>query len=323
MAAAEFPGAIDEFGRTLALIEAADANIRRRFLELINDARGLQTLEEIEQLILEGRGFEALALIDDVGPGLNEAIVAAYAAAGASVAAVIRQQALPLIQFNQLNTRGVSALQESGARLIRELQAQQAQAISITLQESVRAGLAPRQIAARVRGSIGLTSVQAQWVANYRRELQSLDPRALARQLRDRRSDGVIRRAILNENPLNAVQIENLVARYEARLLTMRANAIGKTEALAAVNMGEHEMWLQAIDRGLNPALVEQEWGVLQDGRQRDSHDSMQGQLRPLGQSFISGRGAQLRFPGDPSAPAREVVSCRCVVARRFVENPL
>ena len=82
MAAAEFPGAINEFSRTLALIDAADADIRRTFLQLIAAAQGVQSLEEIEQLIIQGRGFEAIALIDDVGPGLNQAIVAAYVAAG-------------------------------------------------------------------------------------------------------------------------------------------------------------------------------------------------------------------------------------------------
>ena len=43
MAAAEFtPSGLGDLSRTLALIEAADANIRRTFLELIAEAKGLQ-----------------------------------------------------------------------------------------------------------------------------------------------------------------------------------------------------------------------------------------------------------------------------------------
>ena len=80
-------------------------------------------MEEITALVNQGRTFEALALIEDVGPGLNEAITAAYFAAGASTAEALRgaiTQA-PLIRFDTLSARGVIALQESQALLVREL----------------------------------------------------------------------------------------------------------------------------------------------------------------------------------------------------------
>lgn len=325
MAAAEFvPSGLDDLSRTLALIDAADANIRRTFLELVADAKGLQSLEEIVDLVNTGRTFEALALIDDVGPGLNEAITAAYFAAGASVAEALRQTGpLPLIRFDTLSTRGVIALQESQARLVRELTAQQSSALQIALRSGIQQGLTPKQIARSLKGSIGLTGVQAQAVANYRQLLTNLDRTALQRALRDKRFDGTVRNAINSGTALSSAQIDNMVERYEQKLLLHRAQVIGQTEALAATNAGEAEMWAQAVDRGLDAGTVEQQWHTIIDGRQRDSHGFMDGQLRPLGVAFQSGNGVFLRYPGDGSAPAREVASCRCVVSRRFVAPPV
>ena len=325
MAAPQFtPSGLSDLTRTLALVDAADTNIRRRFLQLIAEARGLQSLEQIIVLVNQGRMFEALRLIEDVGPGLNEAITTAYIAAGASVAQALRGSgAAPLIRFDTLASRGVFALQESNARLVRELTRQQSSALSLALQEGVRAGLRPDQIARAVRGSIGLTASQAQSVANYRRSLMNLDSTALTRELRDRRFDGTVRGALVTNTPLKASQIDNMVARYEAKLLDYRSRVIAGSEALAAVNLGEAQMWDQAVARGLNPREVVQTWHTTMDGRQRDSHGSMDGQEQPLGQPFISGSGVRLRYPGDSSAPAKEVVSCRCVVTRRFLAPPL
>ncbi len=320
MAAAEFtPSGLDDLGRTIALIEAADLNIRRTFLELVSEAKGLQSLEEIQGLVEQGRTFEALALIEDVGPGLNEAITAAYVAAGASVAEVFRTSgAVPLIRFDTLSTRGVLQLQESQARLVRELTAQQSNALQLALRDGIGQGLRPDQIARSIRGSIGLTGLQAQSVGNYRRLLTNLDANALRRELRDRRFDGTVARAIAGGNPLSGDQIDRMVERYEEGLLAHRARVIGHTEALAAVNAGEAEMWAQGVDRGINPQSIEQVWHP-RFINTRDSHASMDGQTRGHGESFLSGNGVALRFPGDPSAPVGEVASCFCVVARRFV----
>ena len=324
MAAAEFtPSGLDDLGRTIALIDAADANIRRTFLELVSEAKGLQSLEEIVELVNAGRAGEALALIEDVGPGLNEAITAAYVSAGVSVAGTLRASgAMPLIRFDTLSTRGVFALQESQARLVRELTAQQSAALQQALRAGIQQGLRPDQIARSLKGSIGLTGLQAQAVGNYRQLLTNLNSQALTRALRDKRFDGTVRRAIRSGTALSSDQIDRMVARYEEKLLAHRAQVIASTEALAAVNAGEAEMWAQAVDRGLDPSTVEQEWRA-RFINTRDSHAFMDGQTRPLGEAFQSGAGVFLRWPGDSSAPAREVASCHCVVLRRFVAPPV
>lgn len=54
-------------------------------------------------------------------------------------------------------------------------------------------------------------------------------------------------------------------------------------------------------------------WDAALDGRTRDSHRMVDGEIRELDEKFSNG----LMFPGDPSGSAAEVVNCRCVALTR------
>jgi len=89
-----------------------------------------------------------------------------------------------------------------------------------------------------------------------------------------------------------------------------RARRISRTESTAAWNSGAlaalaaegrtHKKWLAHV-KGANSE------------RTRESHRLANGQVVPLGRPFRVG-GSLLMMPGDPSAPAHEVVNCRCTV---------
>ncbi len=81
--------------------------------------------------------------------------------------------------------------------------------------------------------------------------------------------------------------------------------------AQVAVNETAIQAANQAIEFGAIPSayLV---WNTRQDPQVRDSHEGMHDQRRPIGQSFRSGLGNALRFPGDPRAPDRDRRGCRC-----------
>lgn len=49
-------------------------------------------------------------------------------------------------------------------------------------------------------------------------------------------------------------------------------------------------------------------WDASLDGRTRDSHARVDGEIRELDEKFSNG----LMFPGDPSGSAAEVINCRC-----------
>lgn len=85
-----------------------------------------------------------------------------------------------------------------------------------------------------------------------------------------------------------------------------RAELIAYTETHSAANAGKVAGW-QA-----SGVVTASRW-VISGVRTRPSHAAMSGQVRPLGQPFVSGRGNQALYPGGFGAAA-ENARCRCTV---------
>jgi uncharacterized protein with gpF-like domain len=60
--------------------------------------------------------------------------------------------------------------------------------------------------------------------------------------------------------------------------------------------------------------VEEKEWISSRDSRVRETHESLDGDVVPRDQKFVSSSGAALAFPGDPDAPPEEVINCRCTI---------
>lgn len=312
---------LGDLERITALLDRAEPRVRRRFLELVEGSRSLASLERVSDLIARGRIEEALRLVDDIGPGVATALEQAYAAAGLSAAAALRSTTDRFLDFNTLNARSLSSLQVTRARLVAEITSNQRAALMDSILEGVGAGLRPDQIARDFRSTIGLTQHQRRIVANYRRALEDGSARALSRQLRDRRFDGSVSRALASRGadrvPLTPAQIDRMTERYRQKFVALRADTIARTETTQAVAAGDHEMFQQAIDEGaISASALKNVWITAGDERVRSSHRAMNGQQRPFGQPFTSGDGNSLRFPGDPNAPGSDTINCRCVIRR-------
>ena len=48
--------------------------------------------------------------------------------------------------------------------------------------------------------------------------------------------------------------------------------------------------------------------------RSRETHISLDGKKAMQGDAFVTSAGNSLKYPGDPSAPASEVINCHCVL---------
>lgn len=59
--------------------------------------------------------------------------------------------------------------------------------------------------------------------------------------------------------------------------------------------------------------IVTKEWACRMLNS-RDSHIALHGTKIPEGEKFRSISGAELEYPGDPTAPAAEVINCHCVL---------
>ncbi len=85
----------------------------------------------------------------------------------------------------------------------------------------------------------------------------------------------------------------------------VRSLVIARTEVHTAAQVANHEA---AMSTGV---VQEREWVAAEDARTRASHNAADGDRVAPGGMFDVG-GASLKFPGDPSGPARETVNCRC-----------
>ncbi len=234
------------------------------------------------------------------------------------------------VDFSTPNYNAVNELQLSSLGLIREVTDAQQQAILGALRDGVELGINPKDMARVFRNEIGLTTVQNQYIENYRRALMEAHTNpnaaanALGRQLRDGRFDRSVTNALNSGKALSLDQIEKMVDRYRERWITYRAQTIARTQALRAVHMGELAAWEASIANGdIQANEITATWNTARDDRVRASHVSLNGQQRPHGKPFTTAGGRELRFPGDPLAPAEEVINCRCVLTRQISEQPL
>lgn len=103
-------------------------------------------------------------------------------------------------------------------------------------------------------------------------------------------------------------QRTDLIKRTEQEQSTWqtRADRIARTEATGATNFAA----LRALhDEG----WTHKRWLAARDPRTRQSHRDADGQEVELDKEFSVG-GYSMQMPGDPSAPAAEIVNCRCTI---------
>ena len=105
---------------------------------------------------------------------------------------------------------------------------------------------------------------------------------ALQRELRDKRFDMPVARAIADGKPLTPEQIDRFTSQYHDNWLRLRATTVARTEALHAANMGGRLAIEQTVeDGGTSGFDVERTWIATNDARIRDSHRELKGCSNP------------------------------------------
>ncbi len=307
--------AIDPAQRLLNLIAKAEPKLKRALLNAITAARSLITLDTLADLIERGLFQQAVEAAAEASIlSLAGETSAVYILAGQEGTKFLSDVLEVVVDFNQVNTRAVFIMQQERLRLIREFTAGQREATRTALVDGIQRGLNPIDQARNFRSSIGLTDKQQAAVQNYRKLLTQGSSEALTRSLRDARFDATVRSSIRTGDPLTKTQIDKMVTRYNDRSLIFRANTIARTEALRTVHQGTEEAYEQAFEQGvLDRDQIERTWNTAKDERVRGSHRTYEGQIRAVGEQW-----GPLRFPGDPQAPPRETVQCRCVLSTRI-----
>lgn len=316
-----------------------EPRIAAAFFDTIRLLAAGASVGNVEELIEQGRIEEIADEIGLTAPQmaiLAESTRAAYISGGSMeseslVTNTLRRGRRLMISFDVRNPRAEAWLRRYSSELVTAIISDQREAIRIAVSEGTAAGRGPRQTALdivgrisrvtgrRSGGIVGLTSQQARYVASARAELLSGDPERIAnyldRKLRDRRFDGLARRALANGKPVLVKDVDRMTGRYADRLLKMRGDTIARTEALEAFSAGRNEAVEQLIDSGIDANNVTKIWRTAGDSRTRETHAGMNRQKKPFRQPFRSPSGALLMHPGDRSlgAGAAEVIQCRCI----------
>lgn len=319
-------------------IASWDRPLRDAFLagvqQMRSDAQVGLVAEMLERGDIEGAiravGIDAAQFRD-----LDAAILQAFAAGGRYTEGRLPATRDPNghrlnILFNVRNPRAEEWLRSHSSTLIRQITDDQRAMVREALVTGMMDGRNPRDVALDIAGRInratgrregglvGLTTQQQVWARNYARELATGDPAALQRALRDRRFDALIRKAVREGRGLTKAEALPVFRSYLNRALALRAETIARTEAMTALHQAAQEATEQAIDAGqISEAATTKVWHATRDKRTRDTHRALDGQEVAFRAEFVSPSGARLQFPGDPAAPAEEVINCRCWVEHK------
>lgn len=306
------------------LLDLQEARVADIFRTAVASLKDEINIDELADLIEQGRVNDALDKLVHVAEQLGSASTVAFLTSGQSTADFLLAAGVGRVAFNHVNVEAVAQMQANRLELVREFTDEQRRATNLAIVAGVESGINPRAQARNFRDSIGLTERQWQAVANYKSALERVgtDPSAqtdaLNRALRDKRGDASIHAAVRDNRPMTPERIDWLHGRYIERYIKYRSEVIGRTEAMRAVNQGNEEAYRQAIEAGtIDAADLERTWLTRLDDRERHTHFLLNRQKRGWGEPWQTVNGI-IRYPGDPEAAAEETIQCRCALATRI-----
>jgi len=340
----------------LKLLDDTWPGVRSEFVAAMRQARAGVDMKALEAAIARGdvdAAFRALRFDAADLFKTDTAITAAMTAGGSYQMGAFQHAtrrapiASRVVQsFGGRNERAERIALELGSNLVTEVVDDTRVLIAQTIRGGLEAGNNPRRTAldiggrvvngTRQGGLVGLHSTQAGYVngridpitqrliPGLRQELAdpSTASHYFTRTRRDKRFDGIVRRAIADGRPVAQADIDRMAQQYSNKLLRQRGETIARTETLKALNAGRQEALAQLIENPNNDVQAQdvvRAWDSTGDARTRETHAAADGQVVPQGEAFTVG-GYSMMYPGDTSlgAPAGETVNCRCVVDIRI-----
>lgn len=311
-----------ERARLERLLDEQALEFRRAFGAYLQDLQSsTPVFQKVRQLLSEGDINAVLTIPDSYMGHFKVAILHIFQVVGSVTTDSLRRkfpdQALrkAAVVFDSSHPRAAELMRRNQLEFVTNFSKAQRTVTRNALTTALEQGQGPLAAARAFRDSIGLTEWGAEAVDRYEALLQAGSRSALDRVLRDRRFDPSVEQAAAGGDPLTDTQIERMVDRYRARVIGMRSETIARTETLRILNQAREEAVQQMLQQtGIAPDSVIRTWRATHDKRTRDTHAAMDGQTRGIDQPFQSPSGALLMYPGDPDAPAGEIINCRCVI---------
>lgn len=191
------------------------------------------------------------------------------------------------LRFDTENPQVLSYLTRRTGNLITSIEDDARDNVRAIIASSFKQAQTPRQLAERIKGSIGILPAHEQALANYRAGLEETDK--------------------------SAKEIEKLGDAYEDRLLDYRTNTIARTETWAAINNGQLAVWREGVNQGyIEKSTATKEWIV--DGNPCEICEALDGTQVLLDDFFMVDGESVDGPPGHPN--------CFCGLELHFGETP-
>jgi hypothetical protein len=332
------------------LIAELTPEVHRGFMASVTDLQAnvdwRLLLLELGRMNIEG-AISALHIDPAAWAEYSAAVTEAYAKAGASTAAQIRQTGIAGsgVRFNIANPRAADWISQNVAsRVVGFTQEATAVARGV-IEAGYTRGMNPRGIAidlagrangpggVRTGGVLGLDMARADRLQKVTNGMRSAEG---VRELVTRHLDGSLsvnyqvnvateRRIIRAYLAGTAVPEDERVIserQYSNALLKHRADTVAETETGNAVMSARDEEWRQlAESQGLDASAVIKTWqhrrGPTRDAR--PLHIMMSGKsVRGLDTPFIFPDGTRMRYAHDPAGGAKHNIRCGCDTSYRL-----
>lgn len=310
----------EEWQRLQAIADRSEIQLTKEFLQLL---RTIATIEVERRLVAALRRRQIQVALEIVRQAMAPA-TAVFQTALTNELMRIQEKAFVVAgdhlgiakltgSFDLTNPEAVNFASTRGSQFVATLDTHTRAMLRATISSSFIEGIPPRETAALIRESIGLTANQATAIDNYRKFLAKLGQRdsldALPPSVRERVARSDMRILPKKGSSLTEERVDKMVTKYRDRLVRERALTLVRTETMAASNNGQQVLWNKAVDQGLlKETTTRKKFIVTPDDRLCPICKPMAGQLRRLDESFVSPyNGATVRTP-----PVH--FKCRCAM---------
>lgn len=321
-------------------IDKMEPNVRKGFQESIDNLKSELILSEVTKA-LRGEDVEkalkALHIDSAAFTPYKSAITTAYNGGGDIAAKKIPKLSdnsgnLIVVRFDAANRNAEREIANIAGDRITFVTTDTIQAARAIVLDGYAKGYGPAAIALdlagrldrrtgrRVGGVLGMSEPQAKAALNLRNRLLSGDPsemrKVFSMELRDKRFDGMIKKAIESGSKLSVADVNRMYGRYVDASILLRSNNVARTETGRAVHAAAHTAFRQGLNKtNYIDSDISRTWRATADKRTRHSHEEMDGQtVYGLNTPFLTPSGQRLLHPLDPSLGAgpEEIINCRC-----------
>lgn len=180
--------------------------------------------------------------------------------------------------FSPVAPSVIDAIRQLDTRVMRTLSDQIRDTVRAYVEQGLRQGIGPKELARQLRSIIGLAPHQVEWVEKYTLDLQG--------------------------QGIPGPKATKMIDAYQRRLIANNAEANARTAALDAQKLGQHLSWQQQVESGeVDGEKLTKRWSGTLDDRERPSHLAMEGNTVPWDEPYANGQ----MQPGDGE------FNCRCV----------